>query len=139
MIVVRNNSAQRRYLRRTIPITVAYVGAVWLASALVDDRSTISPLAVGIALLPGIAVIGWIWAIGRLLIELDDEYLRMLEVRKTIIATGVTLAVTSIWGLLEFYTSVPKLPVFWVFPMWCIGLIIGQIANRVTTGDGGCP
>jgi hypothetical protein len=34
---------------------------------------------------------------------------------------------------------VPKLPVFWVFPMWCIGLIIGQIANRVTTGDGGCP
>lgn len=139
MFPVTQNPAYRRYLRRTVPITIAYVAAVWLASALVSDRTSLSPLAILLALLPGIAVVGWIWAIGRMLIELDDEYLRLLEVRKIITATGVTLCLTSVWGLLEMYTSVPKLPVFWVFPLWCLGLMIGQIVNRITLGAGGCP
>ena len=67
---------------------------------------------------------------GRLLLDLDDEYLRLLEVRKALAATGLMLAVCSVWGILELYTDVPRLPLFLVFPLWCGGLGLGQMLNR---------
>ena len=132
--------AIRRYTRRIIPITFAYVGAIALATALVPDNAPANAVTIGLALLPGMAALGWLWAMGRLLIELDDEYLRMLEVRKFLIATGMTLAITSVWGVLELYSpDVPKLAVFFVFPMWCISLTLGQLVNRFAFGDpAGC-
>ncbi len=131
------NPAQRRYLRRTIPITIAYLAGVFLAVGLVEDRTSVSVGVVALALLPGAAALGWIWALARLLMELDDEYLRMLEVRKFLVATAVVLAMSSIWGLLEMFTSVPRVPIFYIFPLWCFGLIFGQLFNRVTADDGG--
>lgn len=134
----KSHPAIRRYTRRTIPITGAYIGAIALATALVPDNAPASALTIGLALLPGLAALGWLWAMGRLLIELDDEYLRMLEVRKFLIATGATLAITSVWGVLELFSpEVPKLAVFFVFPMWCIGLTLGQLVNRFAFGDRG--
>jgi hypothetical protein len=132
--------AIRRYTRRIVPITFAYVGAIALATALVPDNAPANAVTIGLALLPGMAALGWLWAMGRLLIELDDEYLRMLEVRKFLVATGATLAITSVWGVLELFSpEVPRLAVFFVFPMWCIGLTLGQLVNRFAFGDqGGC-
>ena len=136
------NPAFRRYLRRFVPITLAYLASIALATWIIPDDAPANALTIGLAILPGLAVVGWIWAMGRLLVELDDEYLRMLEVRKMIVATGVTLALTSVWGILELYSpDVPRLPVFFVFPLWCIGLALGQVFNRLTLGDSGatCP
>jgi len=126
--------AYRRYFRRHIGLTVLYLAAIALATWLVPDDAPPSAGAVMLALLPGIAVLGWIWSMGRLLVELDDEYLRMLEVRKFIIATGITLAVVSVWGIIELYTTVPRLPVFFVFPLWCLGLAAGSVSNKLTFG-----
>ncbi|MNC94268.1 hypothetical protein D3C83_110810 [compost metagenome] len=53
----------------------------------------------------------------------------MLEIRKSLAATGVVLAVASVWGILELYTDVPRLPVFFIFPLWCGGLVVGQVWN----------
>lgn len=125
------NPAYRRYLRRFIPASVLYVAAILLASWLIPDGAAATALTVGIALLPGFAIIGMIWAMGRLLVELDDEYLRMLEVQKALVATGFALAVAGTWGLLEIYTDVPKLPVFLIFPIWCGGLFLGQLWQKV--------
>lgn len=136
------NPAFRRYLGRIVPITLAYLASIALATWIIPDDAPANAVTIGLAILPGLAVVGWIWAMGRLLVELDDEYLRMLEVRKMIVATGVTLAVTSVWGILELYSpEVPRLPVFFVFPIWCVGLALGQVFNRLTIGDGGgsCP
>lgn len=128
--------AMRRYMKRIIPITCAYVAMIALTTALVPDNAPASALTIGLALLPGLCALGWLWAMGRLLIELDDEYLRMLEVRKFLIATGATLAITSVWGVLELYSpEVPKLAVFYVFPIWCIALSFGQLVNRFAFGD----
>lgn len=134
--------AYRRYMGRMILLTVAYLASIALASWLIPDDAPANALTVALAVVPGLAVVGWIWAMGRLLVELDDEYLRLLEVRKIVVATGVTLALTSVWGILELYSpDVPKLPVFFVFPLWCLGLALGQLVNRLTLGDGGggCP
>lgn len=126
-----SNAAYRRYLRRFWPATGLYVVAIGLATWLIPDDAHANALTVGIALLPGLGIVAMIWAMGRLLIELDDEYLKMLEVRKALAATGVALAVASVWGLLELFTDVPELPVFLIFPIWCGGLVIGQLWNKV--------
>ena len=118
--------AYTRYLKRFIPAMLLYVGAIVLASTLIPDHAKASRLTVGIALLPGLACIAMIWAMARLLVEMEDEYLRLIEIKKALIATGFALAVAATWGLLELYTDVPKLSVFLIFPIWCGGLAIAQ-------------
>jgi len=137
------NPAITRYNKRMAAIMMVYIAGIMLASLVIDRAAPLGPITIGLTLLPGLAIVAAIGAIGRFLTELADEYLRMLEVRKVIIATGVTLAITSVWGLLEMYSaSLPRLPVFYVFPIWCGGLFVGQIVNRFWLGDdddvGGC-
>ena len=79
----------------------------------------------------------WIWATARFLVEIDDEYQRMLQVRAILVATGLTLAVTNMWGMVELFTTAPRLPVFFVFPIWCLGMIVGGLVNKLTLGDTG--
>jgi hypothetical protein len=124
------NPAYRSYIQRCIPISLVYVAAVVLASSVIDKAAPVTPLNYVLAALPACAILGWIWAIGRLIIELEDEYLRMLEVRKMMVATAFLLSITTLWGFLEIYAAVAKLEIFLAFPIWCIGLIVGQIANR---------
>ena len=126
-----SNAAYRRYVRRFWPATALYVLAIALATWLIPDDAPANALTVGIALLPGLGMVGMIWAIGRLLIELDDEFLKMLEIRKALAATGVVLTVASVWGILELYTDVPHLPVFVMFPIWGGGLAVGHVWNKV--------
>lgn len=130
--------AYRRYTLRLFGAAVVYLITIFAAARILHHNAPASPLSIGIALVPGLAAVGMIWAIFRLLVELDDEYLRMLEVRKIIFATGVTLVVSSVWGLLEIYTDLPALPVFWMFPIWAVGLSLGTLWNKLTLGDGGC-
>lgn len=134
----KDHPAMRRYMRRFVPITVAYMASIALATFIIVDNAPANALTIGLALLPGLAVLGWLWAMARLLVELDDEYLRMLEVRKMLVATGLTLAITSVWGILELFSpDIPRMPVFFVFPMWCVGLAVGQLVNRFGFGDQG--
>lgn len=130
--------AMRRYFRIHLALTVLYIALVLLASVYIPDDAAPTPGVVAFALLPGLVVLGWIWNMGRLLVEMEDEYLRMLEVRKMLWASALTLSICGGWGLIELFATVPKLPVFYVFPIWCGGLAVGQLINRFTIGDGAC-
>ena len=131
------NPAQRRYMRRMILLSAAYIAAVMLASWLIPDDAAATPLTVTIALVPALATSGFIWAMASYVAELKDEYVRMLEIRKMLVATGFTLALASGWGILELFTNAPRVPLFYVFPVWCLGLAVGSLVNKVTIGDGG--
>ena len=61
-----------RYLKRFIPASVIYAGAIVLASMLIPDHAKASPLTIGIALLPGLACTAMIWAMARLLVEMEE-------------------------------------------------------------------
>ena len=61
----------------------------------------------------------------------------MLLVRQLLVATGLTLGVTGIWGMVELFTTAPRLPVFFVFPIWAAGQVVGGIVNKLTMGDSG--
>ncbi|WP_332819383.1 hypothetical protein [Sphingopyxis sp.] len=129
------NPAQRRYIGRMIPLSIAYGLAVFAASAIIPDDAAATPMTVVVALVPALAVTGFIWAMGSYLAELADEYVRLLEVRKALVATGLTLALASGWGILELFTDIPRVPLFFVFPVWCLGLAVGSLVNWMTMGE----
>lgn len=131
MNATMRDPAYGRFMKRFIPASIIYVGAIGLASMLIPDDAKASALTIGIALLPGLACTAMIWAMARWLVEMDDEYLRLIEIKKALMATGIALAIAATWGLLELYTDVPKLPVFLIFPIWCGGLAVAQLWIRV--------
>jgi hypothetical protein len=128
--------AARRFFRNHIVLTVLYIGMVALASQVIPDNAAPTPMVVLFALLPGLVVMGWIWNMGSLLLTMEDEYLRMLEVRKMLWASAITLSISGGWGLIELFATVPRLPVFFIFPIWCGALAVGQVINRFTVGGG---
>jgi len=126
-----NNAAQRAYQRRAVPLMIAYVAALAIAIWLHDRLAPTGPFAVALAILPALPLIGMIWAMGRLLVEEQDEYLRSLHVRQFMIATGFMLTVTCVWGFLETFELVPHVPMYWAFIIWCAGLGIGTMVNEL--------
>lgn len=123
--------ANRAFLRRFFPIMGLYIvflfAAVWLHGRIAPK----GPLAVVLAILPALPLIGVVWAFGRLLIEETDEYLRSLHVRQIMVATGFMLCVTSVWGFLDSFGQVPHVPMFWAFVIWCMGLGVGNLYNEM--------
>ena len=127
----------RRYLIRMIVVSFAYVGSLFMASQLIESGAAITPLAVLLALIPGIAVSGYFWAIGRLILEQKDEFQRMLIVRQALIATAMALSLASIWGFLESFDLVQHLDAYWWPIVWFFGLGVGAIFNKVQLGSAG--
>ena len=130
--------ANRRYVVRVLVAMVGYVATLFLAEVLIDDRGITGPLAWLVALLPGLCVASVFWAIGRLLIEEKDEYLRSLLVRQMLVATGLTMVVATIYGFLENYGLVGHVDAFYLTMLFFAGLGIGAFVNKLTVGDGGC-
>jgi nitric oxide reductase large subunit len=126
------NPAQRAYLRRFVPTMLAYVVAVTAVSAVM--RSAHPPtgaLAYALAVLPALPLLGVFWIIGRYLVEEQDEYVRMLRVRQTLIATGLTLSLATLWGFLETFANAPHVPLFYVSVLWFAGLGVGAFWIRL--------
>ena len=125
------SAANRAYMRRFIPMMLAYVlvlfGVVWINQRYAPS----GPPAVILAVLPALPMVGVVWALGRLLVEESDEYLRSLTVRQFMIATGFMLCVTSIWGFLDAFGQVPHVPMYWAFIIWCVGLGVGSVVNEM--------
>ncbi len=63
----------------------------------------------------------------------------MLLIRQVLVASGVTLTVATLWGFLEDFQLVAHIPVWYITPLFFIGLGIGGVVNKLTLGDsGGC-
>ena len=65
-------------------------------------------------MLPALPIIGIFGAIGRYLVEEQDEYVRMLMVRQTLWASGFALSVATIWGFLESFDLVGHVDGYYV-------------------------
>ena len=131
--------ARRRYVARVFVAMLGYVATLFLAEYLVDERGIVGPLAWLVAILPGLCVAAVFWAIARLMIEEEDEYLRSLLVRQTLVATGFTMVIATIYGFLENYDLVPHVDAFYLAVLFFAGLGVGSIVNKLTVGDsGGC-
>ena len=74
-------------------------------------------IAIGLAILTALPIIGVFWTIFQLLIEMDDEYQRFLMAKQILLATAILLGVTTIWQFLNIYDVVGQGPQ-WIGIMW---------------------
>ena len=135
--VARMTPAKRRYLLRVTAAMAVYIVSIFAADYLIESRMVAGPLALGLALLPGLAMVAFFWAIGMYVLELEDEFMRMLLSRQMMIATGFTLSAASIWGMLEQFTFVGHLDAYMWVVVWAVGMLIGGVSNRITHGTFG--
>ena len=128
------NPAEKRYRNRVIILSLAY--AVFLLAATYGFKHQLvsGPLAYIAACLPALAIIGIFVAIGRYLLEEQDEYLRMLMVRQTLWASGFSLSIATLWGFLESFDLVSHVAAYAVAILWFGGLGLGALANKLTMG-----
>jgi len=112
------NPAMRRYFQRLAVLMLAYalilVGGKLLMQLPVPP---VEPVVIGLALLTALPICGVFWAIFRLLSEIDDEYQRMLLAKQVLLATAVTLCVSTVWQFLKIYDLLIEGPQ-WFGAIW---------------------
>jgi hypothetical protein len=130
--------AWKRYNVRVIWLSLVY--ATFLIVAVYGFKHQLVPgsLKYLVAMLPALPIIGIFGAIGRYLVEEKDEYVRMLMVRQTLIASAFALSIATSWGFLDNFGLVGHADGYWVAILWFLGLGLGGIYNKLTVGDGGC-
>lgn len=131
------STAWKRYNVRVVWLALLYSGL--LVPAVYGFKHHLIPEALKylVAVLPALPVIGIFAAIGRYLVEEQDEYVRMLMVRQTLYASAFSLSVATVWGFLDNFGLVGHADGYWVVVLWFVGLGLGGFYNRLTLG-GGC-
>ena len=115
-----NNLApyMRRYTVRVLLFMTSYVIILISSLAFVRDGAEHSQATlIGLALITALPVIGVFWAIFRLLIEIDDEYQRLLFAKQTLLATAFTLVTVTVWQFLAVYDVITGGPE-WMGAIW---------------------
>ena len=133
----RYNPVQRRYNRSVILLSLAYALILFGVITFFKNSSPTGLSAYAAAILPALPIIGVFFAMGRYLVDEQDEYLRMLTVRQTLWASGFMLSVATIWGFLENFDLVHHIDAYYAAVLWFGGLGLGACINKLTLGSSG--
>jgi len=136
--MVARTPAWKRYNFRLIWLSLLYAAGLLFAVYGFKHHLVAGPVAYLVALLPALPIVGIFAAIGRYLVEEQDEYVRLLMVRQTLWASGFTLSLATIYGFLDNFELVGHVDGYWVVVAWFFGLGIGAFANKLTLGEAGC-
>jgi hypothetical protein len=128
----------RNYTRRIFVAMAFYIATLFLAVSQFRHGHPAGPLAWLLALLPGLCVAAVFWALGKLLVEETDEYLRSLLVRQLLIAAAFTLSVATVYGFLENFGLVGHVDAFYLTMLYFVGMGVGAAVNRLTGRGGSC-
>ena len=106
----------RRYTVRVLLFMASYMliltsGLTFARGGTKHSQATL----IGLALISALPIIGVFWAIFRLLVEIDDEYQRLLFAKQTLLATAFTLV--TVWQFLAVYDVVASGPE-WMGAIW---------------------
>src|SRR2546423_8685728 len=137
MLDMARTSAWKRYNRRVVGLTLLY--GAFLLPAVYGFKHQLVPHSVQylVAILPALPIIGIFGAIGRYLVEEQDEYMRMLMVRQTLWASAFTLSIATAWGFLDNFGLVGHVDGYWIIVVGYSGLAVGGIYNKLPLGVGG--
>lgn len=126
--------AWKRYNVRVVWLSLLY--AAFLVGSITAFKNGLPSggLAYLAAILPALPIVGLFGAIGRYLVEEQDEYQRMLMVRQTLWASAFALSLATIWGFLENFELVGHVDAYYIAVAWFAGLGLGACINKVTLG-----
>ncbi|MDK2760854.1 MAG: hypothetical protein KYX64_05785 [Sphingopyxis sp.] len=118
--------ATRRYNRRMLIWSLGYVLCLGMAMTIKNYFDPQGPLLWGIAVLPSVPMVYFVWTLARYIVEEDDEYLRYRQTSAALVGLALVLLAGTLWGFMETFGVVPHVPAWWVVPVWAIGLGLGQ-------------
>jgi len=107
--------AHRRYMKLFVPAMFFYVLSIIGFKLAKKGGAMPEPLMYGLAIIPGIFILIWIWGHMRYITELD-EYLRGLQVRAVLFGMAAIMAGSTVWGLMEELMGAPAVPLFYIVP-----------------------
>lgn len=107
----------RRYTARLLIFMGSYVAILVGGLTFARGGDPAQGTLVALALLTAAPIIGVFWAIFRLLAECDDEYQRLLLVKQTLLATAITLAISTVWQFLVVYDVIDT-GLQWIGAIW---------------------
>ena len=116
----------KRYTVRLVSVMTLYAVVLVGVNLWFRHAPPHGVLAYVAAMLPALPIAGVFVVIGRLVMEMRDEYLRAQFVRHLLIATGVTLSITTAWGFLEGFGLAPHAAGYYAATIWFS--IIGVMA-----------
>jgi MFS family permease len=118
--------ALERRNRRTMAAAAIYavllLAVVWLHAF----HPVQGALAYVLAVLPAIAVVGMVVAMGLYFREETDEFERSIRIENALWATGGTLAIATVWGFAELLAGAPHVGAWIWFPVWAL---FGSVAD----------
>jgi len=132
-MAVRFAASERRYLLRLAIFMALYVALLFPVNwAIRHGQMPAGAWLYAAAALPALPVLGAIWSMLRFLTEEEDEYRRFLRVRSFTWATGLAIAIMTVWGFLVELAHVAPMPAMYPFFIFviCVGLVQG-IAEMV--------
>ena len=122
----------KRYAMRVFVAMAAYLILLFVTVTLFRTDPPTGALAYAVAILPAIPILFVFRAIGLLIVETEDEYQRMLLVKQTLLGTGLTLAVATVWQFLINFDLASQPDGFGVAILWFImwGVAAGIVRAR---------
>jgi undecaprenyl pyrophosphate phosphatase UppP len=112
--------AQRAHTRRVTWLLVVYLiilpPLVWLRA----HRHVSDILAIAMAIVASLPVLGIFASWGRYLSEETDEYHHMLVMRRNAIATNATMGAAAVWGFLQAFGVMPLVEAYWIPVVWVV-------------------
>ncbi len=117
-------AAGRKYVLRTMAFMSGYVAVNVAAIFGAFDDIASTPAAWGLALTVSAPVVGQIWATLSLMRD-SDEFVRAVIAKQFILASGLAMAIATVWGFGESYADAPHIPAWIVYPLFwaCFGLV----------------
>lgn len=126
--------AKKSYMFRMLGASFGYVGAIIAAAIVIDEGDPVSAITIVVAAIPALFILLMMRALWRYIRE-ADEVARHDITQAMMDGLFIVLAVSSSWGLIEmFNASLPRLPVFWMFPLFfaVFGIVSGIRYGRWT-------
>lgn len=116
--------AQKRYVIRTNLFMAGYVAVNVAAITGAFDPVIGSRAGILLGLAVAAPIAGQLWATLALMNE-SDEFVRALNAKRFILASGLAMALFSAWGFAESYGDAPHAPGWLIYPLfWALfGLV----------------
>ncbi|QXQ06436.1 hypothetical protein KX816_20175 [Sphingosinicellaceae bacterium] len=126
--------AERRNNDPVLAASVAYAALLTGAEYAVKSLAPRAAVRFILALLPALAIVAILIAVGRFLVEESDEYLPAGFIRQIPWAIGAMLSLATTYGFHEVFDVAPTMPLYVVAILWffCLGVAGAALRIRVS-------